>query len=183
MNAPTPNSKPTTFVRQPQIGCLDIVVLGIIWVMMIAMYLNSFMLLFPFFVLLLPVLNFHFGWINPKWIYPILIGVLVLCVLSPVDITFRPAPNARITFLPQVQCRDSFQRVRLLIEQGKRENVDFVVAHSGCSGPTYPRWAVVVFYPSRYTTSGGFRTTHEDAENDVRRALEVLQKDRQRPKE
>ena len=168
---------------EPQIGCVDLVFMGILWFFMFALIFNTFVLFFPFFVILWVCLNGLFRLIRPHWTIPILWGVMLACFLSPIDITFRPSQHPRITVLPQVQVRDAYQAVRLRLEQGQRENVDFVVARSGCSGPTYPKTAIVVFYPSRYTTHFGSYKTPEKAEKAVQQTLEEMKKWKQQERE
>ena len=148
---------------------------------MFTIRLSFFTLLFTFFTILLLILNARFRWTRLNVIVWILIGVI--CLLSPIDVAFRPSQQPRISVLPQILCRDSFQNVRLLLEAGKKENIDFIVANSGCSGPSYPHTAIVVFYPSQHTTHFGFRQTPEAAEKRVQETLKIMKEWRQQQQE
>ncbi|MDR1268205.1 MAG: hypothetical protein LBK82_01655 [Planctomycetaceae bacterium] len=101
---------------------------------------------------------------------------LFLCICSPIDIVFRPGTHFNVKFLPVLISHGAYEHVRRQIVEGKRENIDFTVINSGCSGPTFANYAVVIFYPSRYTSSFGRYVTPEEAEKKIQETLEMFEK-------
>jgi hypothetical protein len=153
--------------NKPLWGCADFCVLGIVWLMSLVIRFNCFTLFFPLLVILLLVFNFRFSRIPTKFVQPILFAVFLLFVFSPIDIVFRPGSNFTIKFLSVFECHGAYGHVRRCIFEGKQENVDFIVRTSGCSGPTYPPYAITILYPSRYTTHFGRLVTPAEAEKRI----------------
>lgn len=117
--------------------------------------------------------------VRPKRLLGFLYVLMFLLALSPLDVVFRPGPRTEIKMLPLVQIRDAYQHVRERIEAGERENIDYVIKHSGCSGPTFPRRAIVIFTKSELTSVNGSEATKEESEKYIQNTLEYMKERRE----
>ncbi|MDR0337460.1 MAG: hypothetical protein LBI18_10250 [Planctomycetaceae bacterium] len=149
-----------------------------VWIAIGGLFNNYFMIRFPILVLVFFLLNYFLHFLRPKWFLCFLYILMLLCAFSPVDVVFRPGVKNEIKILPLVQVRDTYQHIRERIDAGQRENIDYIVKHSGCSGPTFPRKAIVVFSESEYTSVNGGTATKEESEEYIQQTLEFMQEKR-----
>jgi hypothetical protein len=171
----TKEQKIQTSVDFPQIGCFGIGNIGIYWLFSMVLRLTTFSLFFPLFLILFLILNSKLRWIPKKFVGITLMLLLFLCVCSPIDIVFRPGTGFNVKFLPVLISHGAYGHIRQAIAEGKRENADFIVMSSGCSGPTFANHAVVLFYPSRYTSRNGHSVIPKEAEKHIQETLEMME--------
>lgn len=157
----------------------DWVCFFLIWTMVGSLFSNYFMLRFPIAALVLYLINYFLHLVRPKWFLKSLFVLMFLCAFSPIDVVFRPGPKNEIKIMPLVQVRDAYQHIRMRIDAGLRENIDYVVKQSGCSGPNFPRKAIVFFSESEYTTVNGWKATKEESEEYIQRTLKFMEERRE----
>lgn len=175
METPTEN-------KMQGIACLELLILGTTTILFLAFRFNLLVVFFPFVVVLAAVIQKKYRFVSDASFRLIVIGILALCLFSPVDVAFRPAPQAGVKILPLFQCRGASERVRRAICEGKRENIDFIAAWSPCSGPEYARHVIVFFYPSRFTSEIGENVTTEAAERHVQQTIKSMKEWEQKEK-
>lgn len=158
---------------------LDWGFLFFLWITIGSLFSNFFMLRFPLAVPVLYIANHFLHLIRPKWFLRSLYVLMFLCAFSPVDVVFRPGPKNETKILPLAQVRDAYQHIRERIDAGQRENVDYIVKHSGCSGPAFPRRAIVFFSESELTSVNGRTTTKEESEEYIQRTLKFMKERRE----
>jgi hypothetical protein len=158
-----------------QIGCSNIGMIGIVWLFSTAFRLTIFSLFFPLFLILFLIINSKLRWIPENFIVGSLILLLLLCVCSPIDIAFRQGTSFDVKFLPVLEDHGAKAHIRQAIAEGKRKNVDFIVISAGCTGTTFANHAVVIFYPSRHTSSFEYDVTPKEAEKEVQETLEMME--------